>query len=64
VLDRNENGLTDDQASLRKDLITTTYRPGHCIDPTSCAIGLRIPIGYDGRAIIYLGARGDSVFLA
>ena len=55
VLDPKENGLTDAQARLRKDLITSTYHPGHCADPQGCAIGLKIPIGYDGRAVIYLG---------
>jgi hypothetical protein len=55
VLDPKQNGLTDAQERLRKDLITTTHHPGHCAKPLGCAIGLKIPVGYNGRAVIYLG---------
>ncbi|GAB2840001.1 hypothetical protein GCM10027176_49940 [Actinoallomurus bryophytorum] len=55
VLDPKENGLTEADVRLRKDLITTIAHPAKCEVPGGCAIGLKIPVGYTGSAVIYLG---------
>jgi hypothetical protein len=55
VWDPRVNGLTDAEARLRRDSITTVGRPGSCAGLGGCRIGLKIPVTYGGRATIYLG---------
>jgi hypothetical protein len=55
VWDPKEDGLTEADVRLRKNLITTIGRPARCDRPRGCAIGLKIPVGYSGSAVIYLG---------
>jgi hypothetical protein len=64
VWDPKEDGLTEADVRLRKDLITTIGHPAKCDVPGGCAIGLKIPIGYTGSAVIYLGreARPDESY--
>jgi hypothetical protein len=53
VWDERLNGLTDAEARLRKDFITTNG----CTHSDRCPIGLRIPVTYAGNATIYLGRK-------
>ncbi|GAA4637415.1 hypothetical protein GCM10023196_091140 [Actinoallomurus vinaceus] len=56
--DQRYNGLTNEEIARRKDLISPITRPGGCEDSWSCAIGLKIPVGYRGKASVMLGRKG------
>ncbi|MBC6457219.1 hypothetical protein [Actinomadura sp. HBU206391] len=64
--DMRTNGLSFDQLSRRKDLVSPIKRPGSCHAIVSCTIGLRIPVDYQpyrdarfkGKSVIGLGRKG------
>jgi hypothetical protein len=63
--DMRTNGLSIEEISRRKDLVSPIQRPGACAESFSCTIGLKIPIhykpfkgdGYPGKARIRLGRK-------
>jgi hypothetical protein len=56
--DQRYNGLSFEQIARRKDLISSIQRPGACAASFRCTIGLKVPVGYKGKAHIMLGRKG------
>jgi hypothetical protein len=55
--DMRYNGLSFEELTRRKDLISPIQRPGACAESLSCTIGLRVPVDYRGKAVIELGRK-------
>jgi hypothetical protein len=56
--DKRYDGLSPGQIAQRRDLISSIERPGGCAGRLTCVIGLRVPVGYRGKARIMLGREG------
>jgi hypothetical protein len=55
VADPKMNGLTNAEMAHRKDLIVPIESQGCASAPVPCTIGVKVPVGYQGKATIYLG---------
>ena len=56
--DNRYNGLTFEEMARRPDLSAPIRAPGTCTFEARCTIGVKIPVGYRGRADIGLGRKG------